>query len=91
MAYPRYDIMKNFISWDTLWLLAVSYTHLDVYKRQMASYTIAHLKLGLTLAETWVTDLAKRLQIYLTNSLEEAKWSKETQWNIFWLLESITV
>ncbi len=73
-----------------------SYVNQDLLPRlhgfelMMASYTIAHLKLGLTLAETWVTDLEKRLQIYLTNSLEEAKWSKENQWNIFWLLESIT-
>lgn len=60
------------------------------FELMMASYTIAHLKLWLTLAETGVTDIEKRLQIYLTNSLEEARWSRENQWNIFWLLESIT-
>jgi predicted helicase len=73
-----------------------SYVNQDLLPRlhgfelMMASYTIAHLKLGLTLAETGVPNLEKRLQIYLTNSLEEAKWSKENQWNIFGLLESIT-
>lgn len=85
-----YDKMK----WQAgMW---PSYVNADLLPRlhgfelMMASYTIAHLKLGLTLAETGVTELDKRLQIYLTNSLEEAKWSKENQWNIFGLLESIT-
>jgi predicted helicase len=36
----------------------------------MASYTMAHLKLGLTLTETgWMGD--DRINIFLTNSLEE--------------------
>ena len=60
------------------------------FELMMASYTIAHLKLGLTLAETGVPDLEKRLQIYLTNSLEEAKTKKEDQGTLFGLLESIT-
>ena len=73
-----------------------SYVNQDLLPRlhgfelMMASYTIAHLKLGLTLAETGVTNLEKRLQIYLTNSLEEAKWTQENQWTLFGLLESIT-
>ena len=49
------------------------------FELMMASYTIAHLKIGLTLAETGVTHLDRRLQIYLTNSLEEAKSKKEDQ------------
>jgi very-short-patch-repair endonuclease len=60
------------------------------FELMMASYTIAHLKIGLTLAETGVTHLDRRLQIYLTNSLEEAKSKKEDQGTLFWLLESIT-
>lgn len=73
-----------------------SYVNADLLPRlhgfelMMASYTIAHLKLGLTLAETGVTDIEKRLQIYLTNSLEEAKTTKEDQGTLFGLLESIT-
>ncbi len=42
------------------------------FELMMASYTIAHLKLSMTLAESGITDLRKRLKIYLTNSLEEA-------------------
>lgn len=38
----------------------------------MAPYTMAHLKLWLTLADTWYTDIQSKIGIYLTNSLEEA-------------------
>jgi len=37
----------------------------------MAPYTIAHLKLGMTLKETGVEELTDRLGVYLTNTLEE--------------------
>ncbi len=37
----------------------------------MASYTMAHLKLGITLWDTWWTGDDERFNIYLTNSLEE--------------------
>ncbi len=73
-----------------------SYVNADLLPRlhgfelMMASYTIAHLKLWLTLAETGVTNIEKRLQIYLTNSLDEAKTTKEDQGTLFGLLESIT-
>lgn len=42
------------------------------FELMMAPYTIAHLKLGMTLHEQGVTDLGdERLNIYLTNTLEE--------------------
>ncbi len=41
----------------------------------MASYTIAHLKLGMTLQETGVGDIKGRLGVYLTNTLDEPKFS----------------
>lgn len=41
------------------------------FELMMAPYTIAHLKLGMTLQETGVTDLTRRLGVYLTNTLEE--------------------
>lgn len=41
------------------------------FELMMAPYTIAHLKLGMTLAETGVGELDKRLNVYLTNTLEE--------------------
>lgn len=41
------------------------------FELMMAPYTIAHLKLGMTLRESGVSDLSQRLSVYLTNSLEE--------------------
>ena len=39
----------------------------------MASYTIAHLKLSSTIAETGAKIENTRLGVYLTNSLEKAE------------------
>jgi len=41
------------------------------FELMMAPYTIAHLKLGMTLKETGVEKLNDRLGVYLTNTLEE--------------------
>ena len=41
------------------------------FELMMAPYTIAHMKLGMTLKETGVEELNDRLGIYLTNTLEE--------------------
>ncbi|MEZ4114536.1 MAG: hypothetical protein R3B65_03890 [Candidatus Paceibacterota bacterium] len=50
----------------------------------MASYTIAHLKLGMTLQETGVKNLNERLGVYLTNTLEEPK-DYSNQRITFWI------
>lgn len=42
------------------------------FELMIASYTIAHLKLGLNLQNSGYKDFEKRLGIYLTNSLEES-------------------
>ena len=41
------------------------------FELMMAPYTVAHLKLGLTLQESGVSDFGRRLGVYLTNSLED--------------------
>jgi len=41
------------------------------FELMMAPYTIAHMKLGMTLKETGVEELTDRLGVYLTNTLEE--------------------
>lgn len=41
------------------------------FELMMAPYTIAHLKLGMTLKETGVNALDERLNVFLTNTLEE--------------------
>ncbi len=68
-------IHKTYFAWQSgIWQ---NYIAKDLLPRiwgfeiLMASYTMAHLKLGLTLADTgWKND--DRVNIYLTNSLEEA-------------------
>jgi predicted helicase len=62
------------------------------FELMMASYTIAHMKLGLTLAETGAKNLKNPFQIYLTNSLEEAKTDADVQQNIFnfGIMQSLT-
>lgn len=46
-------------------------TRLYGFELMMAPYTIAHLKLGMTLQETGIDDWNQRLGVYLTNTLEE--------------------
>lgn len=41
------------------------------FELMMAPYTIAHLKIAMTLHDSGITDFHHRLGIYLTNSLEE--------------------
>jgi predicted helicase len=67
-------IHKQFEGQEGRWQ---SYVEQDLIPRlfgfelMMAPYTIAHLKLGMTLQETGVEDLQQRLNVYLTNTLEE--------------------
>ncbi len=42
------------------------------FELMMASYTIAHLKIAMTLKHTGLNDLKHRLGVYLTNTLDEA-------------------
>lgn len=60
------------------------------FELMMASYTIAHLKLWLTLSETWIDSLDERLKIYLTNSLEEWIKIENDLFSHFWIMESLT-
>lgn len=67
-------IHKEFEGQEGRW---PSYVNDNLLKRlhgfelMMAPYTIAHLKLGMTLKETGVDRLTERLGVYLTNTLEE--------------------
>ena len=67
-------IHKEFEGQEGRW---PSYVNDNLLKRlhgfelMMAPYTIAHLKLGMTLKETGVDKLSERLGVYLTNTLEE--------------------
>lgn len=67
-------IYKSFTGQEGRW---PAYAKNNLIKRlhgfelMMAPYTIAHLKLSMTLTETGATDLNDRLGVYLTNTLEE--------------------
>jgi len=59
------------------------------FELMMAPYTIAHLKLSMTLKETGYSSFDRRLGIYLTNSLEEAESYDDTLFAGFGLSQSI--
>ncbi len=84
-------IHKSFAGQEGRW---ESYVKSDLLPRlhgfelMMASYTIAHLKLGMTLQETGVKNLNERLGVYLTNTLEEPK-DYSNQGSLFGFMDAI--
>lgn len=63
---------------------------LNGFELMMASYTIAHLKLSMTLAETGVKETRKRLRVFLTNSLEEAPEKDDSLFQFIGLQGALT-
>lgn len=59
------------------------------FELMMASYTIAHLKLGLSLNATGANDTNGRLGVYLTNSLDKPR-SQVIQPTLLGFMDSIT-
>ncbi len=59
------------------------------FELMMGAYTIAHLKLGLTLKNLGVDDLGERVGVYLTNSLEEGSPAQADLFS-FGLAEAVT-
>lgn len=59
------------------------------FELMMAPYTIAHLKLGMTLKELGVDKLNDRLGIYLTNTLEEGTPAQQDLFS-FGLAEAVS-
>ncbi len=84
-------IRETFKSREGAW---ASYAENDLIPRlfgfelMMASYTIAHLKLAITLGHTGIKEIKNRLGIYLTNTLDEAK-DYSDQMSFFGFLDSI--
>ena len=58
------------------------------FELMMASYTIAHLKLGITLQNLGLANAKQRLGVYLTNTLEKAK-KTAMQASLFGVTETI--
>lgn len=68
-------IRKSFSGQEGRWKAFVNDSllkRIHGFEIMMASYVIAHLKIGITFEETGYSDFNNRLGIYLTNSLEEA-------------------
>ena len=84
-------IHKSFQGQEGKW---ESYVKKDLVPRlygfelMMASYTIAHMKLAMTLEHTGVSELDERLQVYLTNTLDEIK-DYSLQGSLFGFMSSI--
>jgi len=67
-------VYKGFANQQGMWGSYVEselLPRLNGFELMMAPYTIAHLKLALTLKETGINDFQQRLRVYLTNTLEE--------------------
>ena len=84
-------IYKGFIGQEGRWQSYVTENllpRLHGFELMMASYTIAHLKLGMTLHDTGATDINQRLGVYLTNTLD-ASVDYANQNTLFGLMDSI--
>ncbi|MBZ4542118.1 type ISP restriction/modification enzyme [Mycobacterium avium] len=62
---------------------------LNGFEFMMAPYTIAHLKLGMSLQDSGVADMKQRLRVYLTNTLEEGIYHQPDLFT-FGLAEAVT-
>lgn len=60
------------------------------FELMMAPYTIAHLKLAMTLKDTGITHFNRRLGVYLTNTLEEGIQHKDDLFSNLGLIDAIS-
>ena len=60
------------------------------FELMMAPYTIAHLKLAMTLKDTGIDKFNRRLGVYLTNTLEEGVKNKNDLFSSLGLVEAIS-
>lgn len=84
---------NNFVGQEGSWPSYVTehlLSRLYGFELMMAPYTIAHLKLGMTLRELGYKEFQKRLGVYLTNSLEEGVKAQTDLFEGLGLMESIT-
>ncbi|PIY68925.1 DNA methyltransferase, partial [Candidatus Roizmanbacteria bacterium CG_4_10_14_0_8_um_filter_39_9] len=85
-------IHKGFVGQEGVWQSYVDQEllpRLYGFELMMAPYTIAHLKLAMTLKETGINHFHRRLGVYLTNTLEEGIKHKDDLFS-FGLTEAIS-
>ena len=86
------QIHKNFENQQGRWAGYVDndlLPRLHGFELMMAPYTIAHLKLGMTLRDRGYEKFSKRLGIYLTNSLEEGYQEQENLFTPLGFMKSV--
>ncbi len=86
-----HNIHNSFVGQEGRWPAYVEndlLPRLHGFELMMASYTIAHLKLGMTLHDTKAGDLKTRLGVYLTNTLD-APVDYANQGTLFGLMDTI--
>lgn len=84
-------VYKSFAGQEGRWEAYVKehlLPRLHGFELMMASYTIAHLKLGMTLVDKGVSTLDERIGVYLTNTLEEPK-DYANQHTLFGFMDAI--
>lgn len=84
-------IHKSFIGQEGRWEAYIKENllpRLHGFELMMASYTIAHLKLGMTLVDSGAKNINQRLGVYLTNTLEEPK-DYTNQHTLFGFMDAI--
>ncbi|PIZ96426.1 MAG: DNA methyltransferase, partial [Candidatus Magasanikbacteria bacterium CG_4_10_14_0_2_um_filter_33_14] len=84
-----HEIHKNFVGQEGMWSGYVKehlLPRLHGFELMMASYTMAHLKLGVTLAELGYNG-DERLSVWLTNSLEQGVHEVPNLFMSEWLTE----
>lgn len=87
------EIYKRFKGQEGIWNQYVNdhlLPRLHGFELMMASYTIAHLKLSMSLKESGVEKFDKRLRVFLTNSLEEAPKKDDSLFKFIGFQEAIT-
>ena len=86
-------IYKTFKGQEGLWRSYVEkelLPRLHGFELMMAPYTIAHLKLAMTLKETGIDNFQQRLGVYLTNTLDEGIKIDNGLFAAFGLAEAIS-
>lgn len=86
-------VHKDFVGQEGRWPMyaeAELIPRLHGFELMMAPYTIAHLKLGMTLQDSGVKNFGKRLGVYLTNTLEEGDTKQADLFAAFGFAETIS-
>lgn len=89
----KYIYDKHFSNQQGIWTDYVNnnlLARLNGFEFMMTPYTIAHLKVGMTLRDLGTEEINKRLRIYLTNTLSEGIKSDVPMYYLAGLVKAVT-